>query len=70
MRGLTPEERHVLTCPIGAQPTTLRNILDLKKRGLVEYDHHGDHAMYGVTPLAALDLRLDAAARAIAGVTT
>lgn len=69
MKGLTQEERYILTCPIGAQPTTLRNILELKKRGLVEYDHLGDRAMYGVTPLAALALRLDAAAREGSGVS-
>lgn len=65
MRGLTNEERHVLTCAPGTTPSTLRNVLDLRKRGLIAVDHHGDHADYTVLPMAQLALRLDAAARAM-----
>jgi hypothetical protein len=65
MRGLTETERAVLTCPVGAGPFTFRDLLELRKRGLVTTEHHGDHGEYSVTPQAAVALRLDAAARAM-----
>lgn len=70
MRGLTTEERYVLTCHVGESPTTLRNVLDLRKRGLIHTEREADGGMY-YTVLAAgeLALRLDAAARELSGVS-
>lgn len=68
MRGLTDEERAILTCPTGAGPFTFRDLLQLEKRGLVATEHHGTWGEYSVTPQAAVALRLDAAARAIGGL--
>jgi hypothetical protein len=43
----------------------LSDVIELKKRGLISVEHHGDRADYDVLPDAALALRLDAAARAM-----
>ena len=63
MRGLTPAERHALTCPIGVTPK-LAVVEGLAARALVVFfnDHRGYG--YGVEALGKLALRLDAAARA------
>ena len=70
MRGLTNEERYVLTCSVGTSPTSLRNVLDLRKRGLIHTEREADGGVY-YTVLAAgeLALRLDAAARQLEGVS-
>jgi hypothetical protein len=69
VRGLTDKERAILTGPTGSGPFTYRDLLPLQKRGLLTAEHLGDRGEYAVTPDAALAIRLDAAARALAGVS-
>lgn len=68
MRGLTPDERYALTCHVGESPTTLRHVLDLRRRGCIELETEREldgSWGYSVTPTGELALRLDAAARAV-----
>jgi hypothetical protein len=70
VRGLTDTERLALTCQAGAPiGLKLSDVIELKKRGLISVERHGDRADYDVMPDAALALRLDAAARAMTGST-
>ncbi len=63
MRGLTNQERALLTGKVGVQQFMLSDLLPLVRRGLVTYEHLGDHAEYELLPDAELALRLDSAAR-------
>ncbi len=71
MRGLTSEERALLTAPVGHEDDVdLSVVKDLALRGLLRFElsEPGQATVVRFRAQADLALRLDAAARAMGGV--
>ncbi len=65
MRGLTKDERAIITCARFEQAGTFDALMALADRGLVSLNEEPNGISYNVKDEAYLALRLDAAARGV-----